>query len=33
MHYLTGDMARAAGVDQPPYNDLESYLKYKSSSK
>jgi hypothetical protein len=33
MGYLTGDMARAAGVDQPPYNDLESYLKYKSSSK
>ncbi len=33
MFYLTSDMARAAELDSPPYNNLESYLKYKNLPK
>ena len=29
MHYLTTDMARAEGLEKPPYSDLESYQRYK----
>jgi hypothetical protein len=30
MFYLTRDMARAAELGQPPYNNLKTYLEYKS---
>ncbi len=30
MYYLTRDMARAAELKQPPYNNLKTYLEYKS---
>lgn len=30
MYYLTRDMARAAELGQPPYNNLKTYLEYKS---
>ncbi len=29
MYYLTGDMARAADLNKPPYNNLKSYFEYK----
>ena len=33
MYYLTKDMARAAELKRPPYNNLRSYLKYKGLAK
>jgi hypothetical protein len=33
MHYMTKDMARAAGLKQPPYTNLRSYLECKRSAK
>lgn len=33
MHYLTQDMARAQGLEKPPYTDLESYFRYKEQNR
>jgi hypothetical protein len=33
MYYLTEDMARAAELGQPPYSNLDTYLKYKGLGK
>lgn len=33
MYYMTEDMARAAELEQPPYTDLDSYLKYKNMAR
>lgn len=29
MYYLTQDMARAADLKKPPYNNLDTYFEYK----
>ena len=29
MFYLTKDMAKEAGLKEPPYNNLKSYFEYK----
>lgn len=31
MYYLTSDMARAVDLAKPPYNNLDTYLKYKDA--
>ncbi len=33
MRYMTRDMARATGLERPPYVNLRSYLEYKKSAK
>ena len=33
MYYMTLDMARAVELTKPPYNNLESYLRYKGMEK